>query len=461
MFSLMIVVFVFGYAAIVMEHNFKINKAASALLTGTILWSILALGGNDIMGLGYSLSFQDWLAINPEGNSPNGIIEFITHHALYEHLSEISSILFFLLGAMTIVEIVDRFQGFRVITDRIKTNDLTKLLWGISFLTFFMSALLDNLTTTIVMITLLRKILSDKKRRMFFTGMVIIAANAGGAWSPIGDITTIMLWIGGQVTTLNIIGSVILPSLVTILIPLIIASFKMKGQSIKPADCPNESREFTSKSERQFIFTFGVAALLMVPIFKTVTHLPPFLGMLLGLGLIWTATEFMLMKEKREDRRKLNVIHIMEKLDNPTILFFLGILMAVGALQTAGHLDLLAGELNSSIGNIYFIDFIIGIMSSIVDNVPLVAGAMGMYDIAEPGALGYAADFVQDGHFWSFLAFCAGTGGSVLIVGSAAGVAAMGMEKISFGWYLKNIGWLALLGYIAGSIVYYLQFMLF
>lgn len=461
MFSLMIVVFVFGYAAIVMEHNIKINKAASALLTGTILWSILALGGNDIMGLGYSLSFQDWLSISPDGNTPEGILDFITHHSLFEHLSEIASILFFLLGAMTIVEIVDRFQGFRVITDRIKTRDLTKLLWGISFLTFFMSALLDNLTTTIVMITLLRKILADKKSRMYFTGMVVIAANAGGAWSPIGDITTIMLWIGGQVTTLNIIGSVFLPSLVAVVIPLTIASFKMKGQSIKPHINANESREFTSKSERQFIFIFGVAALLMVPIFKTVTHLPPFLGMLLGLGLIWTATEFMLMKEEREDRRKLNVVHIMEKLDNPTILFFLGILMAVGALQTAGHLDLLAGELNVSIGNIYFIDFIIGILSSIVDNVPLVAGAMGMYDIAEPGTLGFAADFVQNGHFWSFLAFCAGTGGSVLIVGSAAGVAAMGMEKISFGWYLKNIGWLALLGYIGGSIVYYLQFTIF
>ena len=451
--------FIFGYAAIVMEHNLKINKAASALLTGAILWSILALGGNDIMSQGYSLSFENWLGAAGDESTPETILEYITHHALYEHLADISSILFFLLGAMTIVEIVDRFQGFRIITDHIKTTNLKKLLWGIAFLTFFMSALLDNLTTTIVMITLLRKILSDKKNRMFFTGMVVIAANAGGAWSPIGDITTIMLWIGGQVTAASILSSVLLPSLVAMVVPLSIASFLLKGQSITPQLPKDETHQFTSESERKFIFTFGVAALLMVPIFKTVTHLPPFLGMLLGLGTLWTATEFMLMKEEREDRRKLNVVHILQKLDSPTILFFLGILLAVAALQTAGHLDLLANEMNSYFGNIYLIDFTIGLLSSIVDNVPLVAAAMGMYPIAEYGTLGFAADFVQDGHFWSFLAYCAGTGGSVLIVGSAAGVAAMGMEKIPFGWYLKNIGWLALIGYVAGSLIYYLQFM--
>lgn len=460
MFSLMIVMFVFGYAAIVMEHNLKINKAASALLTGTILWSILALGGNDILGNGYSLSFEHWLGSAGDEASTATILEYITHHALFEHLAEISSILFFLLGAMTIVEIVDRFQGFRIITDHIKTTNLKKLLWGIAFLTFFMSALLDNLTTTIVMITLLRKIISNKKNRMFFTGMVVIAANAGGAWSPIGDITTIMLWIGGQVTAGSIVSSVLLPSLVSMIAPLILASFLMKGQRIEPILPEDETKQFTSPRERRFIFIFGVAALLMVPIFKSVTHLPPFLGMLLGLGTLWTATEFMLMKEDREDRRKLNVVHILERLDSPTILFFLGILLAVGALQTAGHLDLLANELNAYFGNIYFIDFTIGLLSSIVDNVPLVAAAMGMYSISEPGTLGFAADFVQNGHFWSFLAYCAGTGGSVLIIGSAAGVAAMGMENIPFGWYLKNIGWLALIGYVAGSLFYYLQFMI-
>ncbi|MFC2096939.1 sodium:proton antiporter NhaD [Bacteroidota bacterium] len=470
MFILMVIVFVLGYIAIALEHPLKIDKAATALLIGTLTWTIYILGVPDILELGFSNAWhhflessalQDFLVNKPDATTIDKMIYFVSHHETTHHLAEASTILFFLLGAMTIVEIVDQHQGFKIITDKIKTTDRIKLLWILSFLTFFMSAALDNLTTTIVMVALLRKLVANKKERWFMAGMIILAANAGGAWSPIGDVTTIMLWIGGQVTTLRIIIDVFLPSMVTMLVPLIIVSvFYKKYQVERPVLDSVESKEYTTHKERLTILIMGVGALLFVPVFKTFTHLQPFLGMLFGLSILWITTEIMHKTKEGEDKRRLTVVGILKKVDVPTVLFFLGILTAVSSLSSAGHLDLLAGFLNDKLGNIYAINIIIGLLSSIVDNVPLVAASMGMYDIASPEVVGYAANFVQDGPFWQFLAYCAGTGGSILIIGSAAGVAAMGMEKIDFIWYLKKMSLLALTGYIAGALVYYVQTML-
>lgn len=428
-FTLMIIIFILGYAFIALEHPLKINKSASALLLAAIIWSVFAL-----MGPGFE------------------------HHALVSHLGETSEILFFLLGAMTIVEIVDRHEGFRIITDKITTKNKRKLLWVISILTFFMSAVLDNLTTSIVMVALLRKLIDDKHERWFFAGMVILAANSGGAWSPIGDVTTIMLWIKGNVTAAKIIMETFIPSLVSMLVPLTAVTFMMKGDVKRPELCEaDDSCPSISKKQSNIIFFLGVGSLLFVPVFKTITHLPPYLGILFGLGLMWVVTEIMHVANK-DNYSKLNVGAVLQKVDTPSVLFFLGILMAVAALQTAGHLDLLSKTLDK-IGDIYIINLIIGVLSSIVDNVPLVAAAMGMYPIATPEMLATNPElyhFVQDGAFWEFLAYCAGTGGSILIIGSAAGVAVMGMEKIDFIWYLKKISIWALIGYLAGGGVFIL-----
>lgn len=452
MFILMVVIFVLGYLAIALEHPLKVDKAASALLIGSLTWVAYIMGAADIFNSGVSTAWNDFVLNNPKMNSHEGMIDFIVHHQIIEHLGEISEILFFLLGAMTIVEIIDQHQGFKIITDKITTTKKVKLLWILSILTFFMSAALDNLTTTIVMVALLRKLIADKHTRWFFASMVVLAANAGGAWSPIGDVTTIMLWIGGQVTASNIILMVIIPSIVVMLVPVIYLSFTMKGDVTRPVLSANDQRDFTTPFERKLILFMGVGALLFVPVFKTVTHLPPYMGMLLGLGVLWVTTEIMHKKKTGEDKRRLTVIGVLQKVDVPTVLFFLGILSAVASLQSAGQLGLLASWLdNVTNNNIYIINIVIGIMSSIVDNVPLVAGAMGMYDIQAVG------HFAVDGVFWELLALAAGTGGSILIIGSAAGVAAMGMEKIDFIWYMKKISLLALLGYFAGIGVYYLQ----
>jgi len=453
----MVVVFVLGYIAIALEHPLKIDKAASALLIGVICWVLYVFGASDIFNAGLSKAWTDFVALNPSANNHEGMINFITHHEVLHHLSEIATILFFLLGAMTIVEIVDQHQGFKIITDKIKTTNKIKLLWILSLLTFFMSAALDNLTTTIVIVALIRKLIDDKTDRWFFASMVVLAANAGGAWSPIGDVTTIMLWIGGQVTTFNIISRVILPSLATMLVPLIIVSFWLKGNITRPKSDDKDTIQYTTKSEQIAILVLGVSCLLFVPIFKTVTHLPPYLGMLFGLGVMWVITEIMHKNKEAEFKSKLNVTGILKKVDVPTILFFLGILSAVSSMQSAGHLDILAKWLNDNIHNVFLINLVIGILSSIVDNVPLVAASMGMYPIEGANAVGYAANFIQDGLFWEFLAYCAGTGGSILIIGSAAGVAAMGMEKIDFIWYTKKISLLALIGYLSGAAVYYIQ----
>ena len=431
----MLVVFVLGYAAIAFEHQLKIDKAAAALITGVLTWTLYVLASNNIHEV--------------EGQ-------------LLHHLSEISSILFFLIGAMTIVELVDAHEGFAVITDKIKTTNKVKLMWIIGILSFFFSAALDNLTTSIVMVSLLRKLIEDKKQRWFFAGMVVVAANAGGAWSPIGDVTTTMLWIKGQISAAAVIQSLIVPSLATLLAPLAILSFRLKGNVERPMKSENAEHytDPTTPFERNFVFFAGVAGLIFVPVFKTVTHLPPFMGMMLSLGVLWIITDILHRRKPSEIRHHLSPIGVLQKIDTPSVLFFLGILLAVASLQSMGQLGDLANALDHSIGTdtqngVYVVGLIIGLLSAIVDNVPLVAAAMGMYEVTETGL------FMQDGTFWQFLAYCAGTGGSALIIGSAAGVAVMGLEKIPFGWYVKNITLLALVGYIAGAGVYILQNMLF
>ncbi len=422
--TLMIIVFVLGYMAIALEHSIKVDKAASALIIGGLGWALYAFSGVDA----------------------HHINEHLSHH-----LVDIAEILFFLLGAMTIVELIDAHEGFSIITDKITTNKRVALLWILSIITFFFSAALDNLTTAIVMAALLTKLIKDKEDLWMFAGMVILSANAGGAWSPIGDITTIMLWIGGQVTAANIITSVFLPSVVCAIVPLIYLTFRLKGDITRPVNV--ESKEHytdpTTPFERNLIFYMGVAGLLFVPVFKTVTHLPPYVGMLLSLGVLWLVTEILHRSKNHEQKSALSVIGVLKKIDVPTIFFFLGILLAVASLQSAGQLDIVATFLDKTFnGDIYIINMIIGLLSSIVDNVPLVAGAMGMYEITPMG------DFAVDGKFWEFLAYCAGTGGSVLIIGSAAGVAVMGILKIDFIWYMKNISLLALMGYLAGAATY-------
>jgi Na+/H+ antiporter NhaD/arsenite permease-like protein len=440
MFVLMVVIFVLGYTAIALEHPIKVDKAASALIIGSLTWVVYILGSSDILsmvdetGKFISSAWGKYLGLHPDANNSEGMIHFIGHSEILHHLGEISEILFFLLGAMTIVEIVDHHQGFKIITDRIKTTNKVKLLWILSFLTFFMSAALDNLTTTIVMVALLRKLIEDKKTRWFFASMVVLAANAGGAWSPIGDVTTIMLWIGGQVTTIHIITGVIIPSLFTMIVPLIIVSFTMKGEVTRPTVADEKSSHDVPQWQQKLILVWGVASLLFVPVFKTFTHLPPYMGMLLGLGILWVVTEILhrSVGKHSEHEHKLTVVGILTRVDVPTVLFFLGILSAVASLQSAGHLRLLAEALDESLGNVYLIGLAIGILSAIVDNVPLVAGAMGMYPVVDPSTVemgAYMYNYIQDGVFWEFLAYTAGTGGSILIIGSAAGVAAMGLEK--------------------------------
>ena len=424
-YTLMIIVFVIGYSAIALEHPIKIDKAASALLTAVIVWTLLILGSEAILGGGEDAS------------------KLLVEESLMHHLGDVSGIIFFLLGAMALVELVDIHGGFDIITNRITTLNKTKLLWILSFVTFFMSAALDNLTTSIIMAALLRKLISDKKDLWLFAGMVILAANAGGAWSPIGDVTTIMLWIGGQVTAVNIILKLILPSLVSLLVPLLLISLKVKGQ-LNKVKKSNDSKDIPLK-EKKIVMYFGIGALLFVPIFKTVTHLPPFMGILLGLSVLWIVTGFLHQRKEEKIKNTYSINGVLQKIDTPSILFFLGILLAVSALQVAGHLNQLALFLDAEIGNIWIINTLIGLFSSVVDNVPLVAGAIGMYDLSV---------YPQDHTFWELLAFCAGTGGSILIIGSAAGVAIMGILKIDFIWYLKNISLYALIGYVSGVLTF-------
>jgi Na+/H+ antiporter NhaD/arsenite permease-like protein len=461
---LLIIIFVIGYLAIALEHPIKIDKAASALVMGGIIWGALALGIDDLVTKEFLSEFYEKFKTKFNSLKEIGVyssdeyakpIKFLKYE-LSHHLVDIGEILFFLLAAMTIVELVDSHQGFSIITDKITTKRKVPLMWILCVISFFFSAVLDNLTTSIVMAALISKMIKDKKDLWMFAGMIIISANAGGAWSPMGDVTTIMLWVGGQVTAWNIIYSIFIPSLVCMIVPLLYISFKLKG-SIQSPDLTSLNSEISSVNtyERNLIFYMGVLGLLFVPIFKITTGLPPYVGMLLSLGVLWVTTEILHRDKNYEQRRHLSVIGVLKKVDTPTIFFFLGILLAVAGLQSAGQLDIVAKYLENTFSGenkIYIINVLIGLMSALVDNVPLVAGAMGMYEIGpiQDGILAYP----QDHKFWQFLAYCAGTGGSVLIIGSAAGVAVMGILKIDFMWYVKRISFLALIGYVAGAITY-------
>jgi len=422
MTTLMIAVFVTGYLAIALEHELKLNKTAPALITGVLTWVI------------YTAFTPDKVHLNWE---------------LIEHLGDISGILFFLFGAMTIVELIDSHDGFGLITKKITVTDKRKLLWIISILTFFMSSILDNLTTTIVMVSLLRKLISEKKLRMLFVGLVIIAANAGGAWTPIGDVTTTMLWIGGQISTEDTVKYIFLPSVVSLLIPLIVISFKLKGNMpSKEHSQMLKTTEYPNHKQKRNMLIIGILTLIMVPVFKYFTHLPPFMGILIGLGVLWIYTDYLHRKVDAEKKKHITLVSALHRVDFSSILFFLGILLAVAALETSGILESASAWLNTKVGNLNLIVMSTGLLSSVVDNVPLVAAAQGMYDLSV---------YPMNHYLWQFLTYCAGTGGSILIIGSAAGVAAMGMEKISFFWYVKNISLLALIGYLSGAFIYILE----
>jgi len=450
MFVLMIIVFVIGYACIALEHKLKIDKAATALMLGALMWILFVIGKQSILNDPdiTNKSWDEYCAANPDAPHDDSFLNtFIIQEQSLHHLGETSETLFFLLGAMTIVAIIDKHNGFSIITNKITTRNKMKLLWMLSILTFFMSAVLDNLTTTIVMVTLLNKLVADRHLRWTYAGMIVLAANSGGAWSPIGDVTTIMLWIGGYITAGKVIAMLIVPSLVSMVIPLIVLGFSLKGD----LETPQATTTLSNAAENRlqsFCLYWGIGSLLMVPVLKTFLHLPPYMGMILVLGLFWLITD--IIHHKIGDHKENSVIQILTSVDTPTILFFLGILTAVAALQTSGHLAAMSNVLDSAFNqNTYGIGLTIGILSSIVDNVPLVAGSMGMYE------LGATPELVLDGTFWQLLAYAAGTGGSILIIGSAAGVAAMGLEKIEFVWYLKHISWLALIGYFAGALCFW------
>lgn len=473
-YTLMAVVFVFGYLAIALEHNLHVDKAAFALLTAVLIWTLLVIGADGLLASHGHDMHHDTEAISA-----------LLNEQLRHHLAEIAEILFFLMGAMVIVELIDAHDGFDALTNFINTTKASTLLWIIGTLTFFFSALLDNLTTTIVMVSLLRNLVADKKMRWLFVGMVVIAANAGGAWSPIGDVTTTMLWIGNQISASQIMADLIIPSIVAAVVPLAILSFMLRGKVIGKANRTTSQDEMASslggvehtlsvishetdkpieinKRLKLSVLLLGLGSLAFVPIFKMLTHLPPYMGILCGVAVLWVFTEISHRHQDWYVKQQVTVVGVLSRVDMPSILFFLGILLAVSGLATAGHLSDVAVWLDQSFGNLYAINIMIGLLSSIVDNVPLVAGAMKMYPLLNEAALsGMPASelarqslFVQDGHFWHFLAYCAGTGGSCLIIGSAAGVAAMGMEKIPFTWYLKRISGLALIGYLAGAATY-------
>lgn len=409
-----------GYLLIALEESIRLNKTASALLTGVLCWTIYVLFGH---------------------HDPESVVGELSHH-----LASVAEILFFLLAAMTVVELIDAHDGFSLITNRITTTSARKLLWIVSLLSFFLSAVLDNLTTSIVMVSLLRKLIRNEEQRKFFAGIVIIAANSGGAWSPLGDVTTTMLWIGGQITAFNIMKELFLPSLVSLLVPLGFLTWKLRGSLEKPPRAPLAGGTVAvSTFESNVMLGLGVLMLLFVPVFKTLTHLPPFMGMLLALGVMWVASEILHSGKDDEDKQPFTAAHALSKIDASSILFFLGILVAIGALEATGLLRSLATWLDQTVGNQDLIVVFIGVASAVIDNVPLVAAAMGMYPIDQ---------FPPDAKLWEFLAYCAGTGGSLLVIGSAAGVAVMGMEKLDFLWYLRRISLLALLGYLAGVLAY-------
>jgi len=423
--TLLIAVFVMTYAAIAFEHPIKINKSATALIGAGLLWTIYAISGPDAK---------------------------VVETAMGVSLMSTAQIVFFLIGAMTIVEVVAAHNGFEVITARIRTTQLSSLMWLVGFVTFFLSAILDNLTTTIVMVSLMKKLLDKREDRLFFAGMIVIAANAGGAWTPIGDVTTTMLWIGGQVTTVEIMKGLFIPSMINLLVPLSVTAYMLRGRLVEaPPREVNAGQIEITAFERQLMFFMGLGILVAVPAFKTITHLPPFLGILFGLGLLWLVGDLMHREKSDDDKERFTLVSALTRIDMSSILFFVGILLAVASLEHAHILTSVAQWLNDVVGRLDVIVILIGLVSAVVDNVPLVAASMGMYSLAE---------YPTDSFLWEFMAYCAGTGGSILIIGSAAGVAAMGLEKIDFLWYMKKISLLALLGYFGGAFFYIFQYQL-
>lgn len=441
----MVIVFVIGYLMIALEQPLKIFKTPTALLLAALLWTITAVSN----GSAFIPSSLEQLI---GSDNPHGLMQLLTEK-IKEELGSTCETVFFLVGAMCIVEVMDTWGAFRIITDRIKSRRKVRLLWILGILTFFMSAILDNLTTTIVMLALLNKIIKDRKDRWFFAGIIVVSANAGGAWTPIGDVTTIMLWIQQKVSAVNVIEKTFLASLISVVVPFTILSFILKGdvESATEGVVDDSAASRVPLRNRYIMLFMGVILLLFVPVFKAITHLPPYLGMLASLSVLWIVTDALRPSDKSNpDRQTLRCSNIIHKVDYSSILFFLGILMAVAALNVCGHLTVLSENLDkislAEPQKYFFIDTIIGMLSSVVDNVPLVAASMSMYD------------FQMDHYFWELLAYCAGTGGSLLIIGSAAGVAAMGIEKMDFIWYLKHISWIALIGYLSGVIVYILQY---
>ncbi len=419
-----VTIFVISYAAIALEHSIKINKTASALVGAGLLWTVYAILAGD-----------------------HAVVE----QQLNESVSSTAQIVFFLIGAMTIVEVIDAHNGFEVITSLIRTRKQANLMWLVGFVTFFLSAILDNLTTTIVMISLMRKLLDNQNDRLFFAAMIVIAANAGGAWSAIGDVTTTMLWIGGQITPLSIIARVFPAALINLLVPLSVVSFLLRGREIVPPREQEGERLQANIFERNLTFYLGLGILIMVPAFKTITHLPPFMGILFGLGILWMVGELVHRGKEDDEKKHLTLVHALMRIDMSSIVFFIGILLAVASLEHTHVLAMLAGWLDANVGRQDAIVVLLGLLSAIVDNVPLVAASMGMYSLAQ---------YPTDSFLWEFVAYCAGTGGSILIIGSAAGVAAMGLEKIHFFWYVKRISGLALMGYLGGVAVYIVQYRL-
>jgi len=425
MTPLLILIFVLTYAAIAFEHPLKINKSATALIGAGLLWTVYALAGPDAK---------------------------VVDAAISDSLMATAQIVFFLMGAMTIVEVVDAHDGFEVITARIQTTQLSSLMWLVGIVTFFLSSILDNLTTTIVMVSLMKKLLEKREDRLFFAGMIVIAANAGGAWTPIGDVTTTMLWIGGQVTTVEIMKGLFIPSMINLLVPLAATAWMLRGRVVDaPVKEVNQGHIETTAFERQLMFLLGLGILVAVPAFKTLTHLPPFLGILFGLGLLWLVGDMVHRHKSDEDKVHLTLVSALTRIDMSSILFFVGILLAVASLEHAHILTAVAQWLNDTVGRLDVIVMLIGLVSAVVDNVPLVAAAMGMYSLQQ---------YPADSFLWEFMAYCAGTGGSILIIGSAAGVAAMGLEKIDFLWYAKKISLLALIGYFGGALFYILEYQL-
>ena len=417
MTALIVILFAATYAAIAFEAPLRVNKSAAALIGAGLLWTLWALSGG-----GHDAGDQ-----------------------LSETLIGTAEITFFLMGAMTVVEVIDTHGGFEVVTKRIRAKSLVALIWIVCSITFLLSAILDNLTTTIVMVALLRQLLGPREDRLYLAGLVVIAANAGGAWSPMGDVTTTMLWIGGQVTTTAIITKLFLPSLVNLAAPLLAVSWLLRGRAVvAPVQGPG-SMSHSTPFERNLIFGLGIAVLLAVPVFKTVTHLPPWLGILFGLGLLWAVTDLIHRDQQVEVRQHMVIAHALTRIDLSAIIFFAGILLAVGVLEHAGVLSALAGWLDATIGRQDLIVLLFGLAAAVIDNVPMVAAAMGMYPLEQ---------YPPDSFLWEFMAYCAGTGGSILIIGSAAGIAAMSIEKIEFFWYLKKFSLLALVGYAAGALVY-------